>query len=113
MKALLFGFVIFSFIAASAMSSDRKPNVCKEDAFKFCPKFSSLHDLPKCLRAHVKELGPECMAAIEKSSKDGIEKYNSCKADLGKYCQSAPKKLACLQENFAKLTPTCQSKIKK
>ena len=106
-----FFLAAFFLISITSAFAEDKVNVCQDDALKFCKSYTSVHDLPKCLREHKKNLSPACKEVLEKSHKSAQEKYSSCKEDLNKLCKTASKKLKCLQDNHAKLSASCKSKI--
>lgn len=94
-----------------------KNNVCATDITEHC--YSEVKGpeifLARCLMTKKEKLSKPCSTEVERLS-GKLRKENSCFDDLGKFCPKEidpEKSQLCLEKNMGKLSPSCQSAVKK
>ncbi|MGH0121818.1 UNVERIFIED_CONTAM: hypothetical protein FKN15_068804 [Acipenser sinensis] len=105
---------------------------CKEDVLKLCPNIKKKVDVVICLSTTVRNdtlqdvkdqrVSVKCrkqlrVEELEMSEDIRLEPelYDSCKQDIGKYCQNVPygnaQVIECLKENKKQLTQRCHQRV--
>ena len=90
---------------------------CMEDVKRLCPEAKTKQEIRNCMKMHKDELSDACKEKMATAKKKIQGIRQACADDLKKFCGDVQagrgRKLKCLKEHEADLSPSCREAMQK